>query len=311
MQILAPAKINLHLRVGPLRADGFHPLLTWMTTIGLHDTISLELPGGKPGLRPVPGALESPAVADQPAQAQIPCHGVRMTCSDPSLPTDDRNLVVKAAKLLGGDAELSVAIHLEKKIPHGGGLGGGSSDAAFTLYGLNQLWNLGHGSDHLAELAATLGSDVPFFLHGPSSVCRGRGELIRPIALPAIAKWAVLILPDLSMPTPAVYRQFDAMQLGHQAPIDQEPDWNQWAALSSQQLLRRLVNDLEAPAFAIEPRLAKLRAAIEDQLGRPVRMSGSGSSLFTLYDDQTGAKHAAFDITRQHSIRAIAVEIAE
>ena len=119
----------------------------------------------------------------------------------------------------------------------------------------------------------------------------------------------LLILPDISMPTPAVYKQFDAMKLGRPEDIEHEPDWNQWASLTSQHLLPRLVNDLEPPAFEIEPRLAKLRSDIEQQLSRPVRMSGSGSSLFTLYDDHTNASHSAFDISRQFSVRAIAVEM--
>jgi 4-diphosphocytidyl-2-C-methyl-D-erythritol kinase len=235
--------------------------------------------------------------------------GIRMTCTDPTLPTDDRNLVVKAAKLLRGDANLSVAIHLEKKIPHGGGLGGGSSDAAFTLAALNQFWQLDKSTKELSDLAAQLGSDIPFFLHGPSSVCHGRGEQVRPIASPTLSRWALLILPDLSMPTPAVYKQFDAMKLGQITDIDNEPDWNQWAALSSQDLLPQLVNDLEPPAFAIESRLAKLRADIEQQLSRPIRMSGSGSSLFTLYDTRAQAANAAASVNPKHGVNAIEVEM--
>jgi 4-diphosphocytidyl-2-C-methyl-D-erythritol kinase len=292
MRILAPAKINLHLRVGPPRADGFHPLLTWMTTIGLHDSIDLEPLHRDTGLRPAPAATE-----------------IKMTCTDPTLPTDDRNLVVKAAKLLRGESNHSAAIHLEKKIPHGGGLGGGSSDAAFTLLALNEFWHLEKTTAALSELAAKLGSDIPFFLHGPSSICRGRGEEVRPIASPALARWVMLILPEMSMPTPAVYKQFDTMKLGETSTIEIEPDWNQWAALSSQNLLPKLVNDLEPPAFAIEPRLAKLRADLEQQLSRPVRMSGSGSSLFTLYDTRGEAANAANLLTQKHTVKALAVEM--
>ena len=132
---------------------------------------------------------------------------------------------------------------------------------------------------------------------------------VRPIPSPALARWVLLILPDLSMPTPAVYKQFDAMKLGRLTDIEHEPDWNRWAALSSQELLPRLVNDLEPPAFAIEPRLAKLRSDIEQQLGRPVRMSGSGSSLFTLCDDQSEAAKNAHKVTDNFGVRAMAVEM--
>jgi 4-diphosphocytidyl-2-C-methyl-D-erythritol kinase len=281
MRLQAPAKINLHLRIGPPRADGFHPLLSWMTTIGLFDTLTFD--DGDAG-------------------------NISMTCDEPRLPCDDRNLVVKAAKLLRGDPTQSVRIHLQKKIPHGGGLGGGSSDAAFTLLGLNRFWHLDKPVESLDELAAKLGSDINFFLHGPSSICRGRGELVRPVATPAVAKWALLMLPAMSMPTPAVYRQFDQMKLGRPEDVDIEPDWNRWALLPSQDLLPLLVNDLEAPAFAIQPALGKLRETIEKTMVRPVRMSGSGSSLFTLYDDRSEAEAAAAKIANQNRCRTMAFE---
>jgi 4-diphosphocytidyl-2-C-methyl-D-erythritol kinase len=284
MHFLAPAKINLHLRVGPPRNDGFHPLLTWMATIGLFDKITLR-------------------------ESKVPGE-IRMTCSDPSLPCDDRNLIIKAAKLLRTEPTQSVLIHLEKHIPHGGGLGGGSSDAAFSLTALNRFWKLRKSDQELANLAAQLGSDIPFFLYGPSSVCRGRGEIVRPIPSPTAAKWVVLILPNFAMPTPAVYRQFDAMKAGNQDDVETEPNWTQWAALTSTELLSQLVNDLEPAAFAIATELAQLREAIEKTLGRVVRMSGSGSSLFTLYDQPEEASAAAKMVTGRHSQRAVAVELA-
>jgi 4-diphosphocytidyl-2-C-methyl-D-erythritol kinase len=131
---------------------------------------------------------------------------------------------------------------------------------------------------------------------------------VKPIASPALARWVLLILPALSMPTPAVYRKFDQMKLGQMEDIEHEPAWNRLANLSSQDLLRELVNDLEAPAFAIEPTLGKLRADIEQTLGRIVRMSGSGSSLFTLFDTKEEAETAAARIGRD-GLRALAVEM--
>jgi 4-diphosphocytidyl-2-C-methyl-D-erythritol kinase len=252
-----PAKINLHLRVGPARADGFHPLLTWMTTVGLYDRLTATRTGGTE---------------------------VSMTCDDPSLPVDGTNLVVRAARALG---VTGVRLHLEKSIPHGGGLGGGSSDAASVLVRLNELFELGHGTDRLAELAGMLGSDVPFFLFGPSSICRGRGEIVRPVPKPARARWALLILPGIPVPTPAVYRQFDQMKLG--ADVEAEPDWAALAQMPAEFLLHELVNDLEPPAFALRPELGRLRQECEDAIGRTVRMSGSGSTLFSLFDQETDA----------------------
>jgi 4-diphosphocytidyl-2C-methyl-D-erythritol kinase len=289
MHVHAPAKINLHLRIGPPRADGFHPLLSWMTTIGLFDTLTIS-DGDSDG-----------------GSGQI-----SMSCDEPTLPCDDRNLVIKAARLLRPDLSCSAHIHLAKQIPHGGGLGGGSSDAAFTLLALNRYWKLNKPVEALDPLAAQLGSDINFFLHGPSSVCKGRGEIVRPISTPSQARWALLLLANLSMPTPAVYRQFDQMRLGSDADVsdeNNEPDWNQWAALPSQQLLLKLVNDLEAPAFAIQPALGNLRQSLEQALSQTVRMSGSGSSLFTLYDDHAAATKAATVVNNQKWCRAIAVQL--
>jgi 4-diphosphocytidyl-2-C-methyl-D-erythritol kinase len=257
----APAKINLHLRVGRVRPDGFHPLLTWMTTVGLSDRLTATR-------------------TDDDA--------VTMTCDDPSLPIDGSNLVVRAAHSLG---VTGVRIDLAKSIPHGGGLGGGSSDAATTLIGLNQMFSLNRDLPTLSELAGKLGSDIPFFLHGPSSVCRGRGEIVRPIPPPSLAKWALLILPGIPVPTPAVYRKFDEMNLG--SDVDTAPDWSVWAAMPAEELLRQLVNDLEKPAFVIRPDLATLRDQCEQTIGRIVRMSGSGSTLFSLFETESEAAQAA------------------
>lgn len=282
-RVAAPAKINLHLRVGPVRADGFHPLMTWMATVGLGDTLS---------------------VGTAPAGA-----GVTLTTDDPALPTDGRNLVVKAVALLLGRLGRSadLAIHLQKTVPAGGGLGGGSSDAAHALLAVAGRLGI-DDRGLLAEVAAGVGSDVPFFLYGPSSVCRGRGEAVRPVGVPTVARHAVLVLPAIAMPTADVYRRFDAMSLGRPADVDDEPDWATWCALPAADLLPRLVNDLEPPAFALRPDLSDLRVAVERSLGRPVRMSGSGSTLFTLFDTATAAEAAAAAV-RVGGVRAFATDL--
>jgi 4-diphosphocytidyl-2C-methyl-D-erythritol kinase len=296
MRVLAPAKINLHLRVGPPTSDGFHPLLSWMVTLGLFDTLTLahaNIAAGKPVLE--------------------------LTCDDPSLPCDQSNLVVRAATALANAiqtkssaaaiSELApVSATLQKCIPMGAGLGGGSSDGAAILRTLNRFWNAGCDAHALSTLAATLGSDLSFFFHGPSSICTGRGEIVRPIPVPA-ARWAMLVLPAIHMPTPAVYKRFDLMHLGDPATLRDEPDWELWTHLPANDLLPLLVNDLESPAFAISPDLAALRQAIEQSLGRPVRMSGSGSSLFTLYDRHSDATAAADAVSRAFRQRAIAAEL--
>lgn len=140
MRLLAPAKINLHLRVGPVENSGFHSLLSWMCSVALFDTLTIE---------------------------QADARQILLSCDDPSLPCDATNLVVRAATAMRREAidakDAAARIRLEKRIPLGGGLGGGSSDAACTLLGLSRLWNLNWPVDRLSRIAASLGSDVPFF----------------------------------------------------------------------------------------------------------------------------------------------------
>ncbi len=170
VSVCAPAKINLHLEIMGKRSDGFHELETVMSTIDLCDR------------------LEFAARSDEEIHLQLEFPFI--TDDDTALPTDDRNLVVRALKLLRERSEsssfapLGCDVRLSKRIPSEAGLGGASSDAAATLRAGNQLWQLGFFKAQLMELAAELGSDVPFFIDGGTAVCRGRGELIEP--LPAI-----------------------------------------------------------------------------------------------------------------------------
>lgn len=295
MRLMAPAKINLHLRVGKPRADGFHPIVSWMCTIGLFDTLIVDRsPGGE----------------------------IRLGCDQPELPCDSSNLVVKAAGVMAGTLakgleapegaempEFGLSVRLLKRIPVGAGLGGGSSDGAYMLQALNVLWNARRSREQLAEMAAQLGSDLPFFLYGPSAVCRGRGELVQPLPSP-LPRFAVVVLPRRPLATPLVYRRFDEMKLGDAASNEVEPDWESWTRFDARSLLPLLVNDLEAPAFAIDPELGRLRVDVENQLGRSVRMSGSGSSLFTLFDTESEAEIAANAVKRRLSVKVLAVEIA-
>lgn len=291
MRLLAPAKLNLFLLVGRRRPDGFHSLVSWMCTLGFFDTLELS-------------STDAP--------------GVKLTVRGAELPPGRDNLVVKAAEALAAELEAQgeglfrrqgVSAVLDKRIPAGAGLGGGSSDAAATLLGLARLWKLSWARNRLADFSAKLGSDVPFFLHGPSAIVSGRGETVRTVAEPTV-RWAVLILPELSAPTAEVYRQFDEMNLGRESSDLSEPHRWDWVGQSSEDLLGRLVNDLEPAAFALFPRLRDLRADAEQILGRPVRMSGSGSSHFSLFDQELQAVAAAELLRRQLSARTLAVELA-
>lgn len=299
MRLLAPAKINLHLRVGPRRSDGFHPLLTWMTTVGLFDSLELE-------------------------RARVPGIALRIdsTPASAAVPNDRRNLIVRAAEEFGvalsatatREGQVTTApkvtglsVLLHKRIPVGAGLGGGSSDAARTLLALNGLWDAHWSLPDLATLSARLGSDLAFFFFGPSSICAGRGEIVRPIAPPR-PRAALLFLPEFAISTADAYRRFDAAGEGAAAftpagdvhPLaGPEPDWHRWTQLPARELLEELVNDLEPAAFAIQPRLQMLRRQLQSRLGRVVRMSGSGSTLFTLYDEEAEAEEVMAQIRRR------------
>lgn len=283
MQRFAPAKLNLHLRVGPPGPDGFHPLHSWMVTTDLHDRLRFT-----------------------------PAEELSLCCSDETLPIDGRNLVLRAALRLreeSGLPRLGARIELEKRIPSGGGLGGGSSDAAATLLALDALWSLGFDRARLARVAADLGSDVTFFLFAPSADCRGRGQVVRPLP-PPTPRSAVLLLPGMAMSTPRVYQRLDELRRGSSAELDDSARLDDWASLDASSLLPRLRNDLEPAAFSLVPSLAELRDSAERLLRRPVRMSGSGSTLFTLYDTPEQAVEDARQVADRLGILSRAVNLA-
>src|SRR5947209_2780849 len=183
MQVLAPAKINLSLQIKDGRTDGFHEIETLVTPISLADRISIERAG---------------------EQGEID-----FSCDDVSLPGGDDNLVVRAVKLFRARTEIAngIRITLEKRIPHGAGLGGGSSDAAATLLGLNELFDADLTQEDLMKLAAQLGSDVPFFIVRSAAVCRGRGEIVTPISLGKRLR-LLLLKPDFGVRTPWAYAKW-------------------------------------------------------------------------------------------------------
>jgi 4-diphosphocytidyl-2-C-methyl-D-erythritol kinase len=247
MQLSAPAKINLSFRIKGRRADGFHEIETLMAPISLADRLTIERAGDE--------------------------GDIRFTCDDPSLPAGDDNLVVRAAKLFRYRANIpsGITIALKKKIPHGAGLGGGSSDAASTLFGLNELFAAGLPQDELLELAAQLGSDVPFFVVRSAAICRGRGEIVEPTSL-ATKFRLVLFKPDFAVPTPWAYSRW---RESRELPgVDYSPQ-----ELNGIQF----VNDLERPVFEKFVFLAHLKTWLRQQPEVAVAlMSGSGSTVFVV-----------------------------
>jgi 4-diphosphocytidyl-2-C-methyl-D-erythritol kinase len=298
MQLSAdsPAKINLTLAVRGRRSDGFHEIESLVALIDLCDRVTLsDAPAGQWSL----------------------------SCGDPVVPTDDRNLALRAARLLAERAGINAGVHIDlnKRIPAGSGLGGGSSNAAATLALGERLWRFKWPLDRLAELAAEVGSDVPLFLGGPLSIIRGRGEVVTPISLP-LAGWIALVLPDVHCSTQAVYAKFDDLpsppsrptteailaELPHQ-PAGKNDRRPPSAAPRLAALMPRLFNDLEPAAMGVCPALADLAGRIRAATGADVRLTGSGAALFRLFDDRASAEAFAQAAAGAAAVRTAVVRL--
>lgn len=258
----APAKVNLMLIVGARRDDGYHDVSTVMQTVGLYDTLTLT--GGS---------------------------GLTMTCTDPDLPTDGSNLVLRAAALFCQELHLpapDLHLHLQKRIPSQAGLGGGSSDAAAVLRAMRTLYAPEVSDAELERMAAALGSDVPFFIRGGTALATGRGERLTP--LPRLADgWFVVVKPPEGFSTPAMYRRLD--ELPPQSPQSD----GMTAALGAGEpraVAAALCNSFER---AVPPDSAVwvIREALRSQGALAAMLSGSGSAVFGLFDREDAARAAA------------------
>jgi 4-diphosphocytidyl-2-C-methyl-D-erythritol kinase len=252
MELRAPAKINLSFKIHGRRVDGFHEIETLMAPVSLFDRLTIKRNGTE--------------------------NEIEFVCNDPSLPTGADNLVVQAARLFLRRANLQsgLRIELQKNIPHGAGLGGGSSDAASTLLALSQLFQTGFDENKLADLAAEIGSDVPFFIYQSAAICRGRGELVTPTSL--AQKLSLLLLkPNFGVPTPWAYSRWkDSKKLpGIDYAIQQFGNFN-------------FENDLQRPVFEKYIFLARLKTWLREQPEVAVAMlSGSGSTVFAVLREGT------------------------
>ena len=275
--VSAPAKINLHLEVLGLRGDGFHELAMVMQSIDLADQLDCE--------NTADGRLT-------------------LSCDQPGLSCGDDNLILRAARLLrerSGFAELGARMHLQKRIPIGAGLAGGSSDGAAALVALNTLWGLGQSVAQLEALAADLGSDMPFCIAGGTQLCFGRGERLE--ALPAVtAPMGVLLVkdPSISVSTPWAYgeckRQRFNQYLEGESAFEQRRQVlrsSAWLRPLRAQLPPPLRNDLQevvAPLNSSVQQALKLLEPLSGQIG--VAMSGSGPSCFALFPDRDASEQA-------------------
>lgn len=256
----APAKVNLALRVGAPRADGFHPLDTVFEALDIFDDVE--------------------AIAVDRAAITMEIHGLGA-----DLPVDERNLVIRAARLLQTECGVESGAHLvvTKRIPVAGGMAGGSADAAATLVALNSLWELNLSSGQLSEFAAQLGSDVPFALLGGIARGTSRGEQLVSVKPREMHGWVVLTNP-VGLSTPSVFRKFDELHPdASQLPADTKPMLAALANGGLTDLAQAFQNDLWAPAAALRPDLAQIFAQLErDEIGVGRILSGSGPSIAIL-----------------------------
>ncbi|MEU6564148.1 4-(cytidine 5'-diphospho)-2-C-methyl-D-erythritol kinase [Nocardia nova] len=264
--VRAPSKVNLHLGVGDLRGDGYHELTTVFQALSLADDVRIS----------PAGSLAVTVQGEGAAQ----------------VPTDRTNLVWRAAVRLGhlaGRAPL-VEIAIDKGIPVAGGMAGGSADAAATLVGLNELWNLEMSRDELAAVAAELGSDVPFALHGGTALGRGRGEQLLPVLSRNTFHWVLALAKD-GLPTPRVFGELDRLRENGDPPRLGDPQELLQALASGDpsQLAPLLGNDLQAAALSLNPALRRtLRAGVEAGALAGI-VSGSGPTCAFLCGSETAA----------------------
>lgn len=245
----APAKVNLTLKVFGKRDDGFHALESLMVPLALADMLHFKK-------------------ADS----------FSLRCKTPGVPLDESNLVSKAVRVFERVSGMAChwQITLEKNVPHGAGLGGGSSDAATTLLVLNELEQTEFSNSQLAEMSAEIGSDIPFFIYQQSCIITGRGEHVEPLEMPALSGTPILLLkPEFGVSTPDAYKNClnaDALSGVNYAP--QKMPWGE------------IVNDLEKPVFYKHRFLAEMKVWLLDQPEvSAAMMSGSGSTMMAFLSD--------------------------
>ncbi len=277
----APAKLNLFLEVLGRREDGYHNLDTVMIAVDVFDTLRFS-------------NTDHPAIRldvsfDPRTQASQLAH----------VPVDDRNICVKAARLLQRDfgVKQGAFIELRKRIPTQAGMGGGSSDAAATLVALNQLWNLQLTSAELHTLAAQLGSDVNFFIDSPTlAVCKGRGEQVEKLTdCPELN--FVVALPTDGLSTAAVFGA-----LVHDRRVERvETFINRLASAHAPSIGEAMFNRLEMPATELDPQVAELLNLMRSSSRLPPRMTGSGSACFALCGGRGEARQLAARLRSRHN----------
>jgi 4-diphosphocytidyl-2-C-methyl-D-erythritol kinase len=275
--ILSPAKINLFLRVTGRRTDGYHDLLSLMCRVGLYDEVTLRLTSGS----------------------------LTGWCSDPSLPIDETNLVFRAARSFfeAVGRKEGCEIRLVKRIPVAAGLGGGSSNAASVLLGLNHLHGEALPREELIRIGRRLGADVPFFLFQAPAIASGVGDELE--AYPGLAPWKVLIVsPRFHVSTRMVYQNLN-LQLTN---LQKQPTRAHLKKTAFNPSFH-LHNDLETVTLALYPELVRIKDRLKSQGAIGALMSGSGPSIFGLFPDANALCRAGAELTREGELRIFGVDL--
>ena len=275
MKLFAPAKVNLYLRITGRRDDGYHLLDTLMVPLSLGDDIEISRADGPPD-------------------------SLTLEADSPDVPLGDENTVhraVRAFRERTGRRD-PVAVTIRKRIPIGAGLGGGSTDAAATLRGMNDLLEAGLSTGDLMALAVAVGADVPFFIRGETARARGIGDELSPVrSLPRL--WMVVLFPNLPVSTAWVYRNFrlKLTKPSNNNNLSEKLD-------TPDEVAQVMVNDLETVTIGRYPCLARLKRRLNESGAIGSLMSGSGSSVFGLFADETDAKSAFAGFEGEKDVRA-------
>lgn len=289
---LSPAKLNLALSVGPVdAATRMHPICSWMVTVDIYDELQVQtLPAGSL------------------SRYAIMWHNDARRRSDINWPIA-KDLAVRAHLALEKHIgkQLPLQLKVEKRIPVGGGLGGGSSNAAAMLRAVNRLYQLNLSAAELVQIGSALGSDVPFFITGGSAIITGRGERISPHdSTPQL--YATIVFPDAHCATPAVYQQFDQLSNGS-AALREADVTTLFSSSHAAVLTDKLFNDLADSAMSVAPILRQHLKALAEIAERPAHITGSGSSMYILCDNSPHAEALAETIEQRLNLPAVAVKM--
>lgn len=264
LKIKTPAKINLGLRVNGLRPDGYHEIVTTMQMVGLFDELTFE-------------TIEE---------------GIEIITEGEIIKDGEENIIYKAYRILKKETEdIGVRIRLKKNIPVAAGLGGGSSDGAATLVGLNMLWGLGLNKKKLMHFGSRLGSDVPFFLFGPSAQAKGRGEVFTPVK--PLNAWVLLVNPSFAVDTSWAYSNYDTLGEKDQNTklLTKRRD-----SITLPRFNKRFggyINDLERVTGSKYPVINSIKKELIDSGAEISLMSGSGPTVFGIFSEKKSAENAS------------------